>query len=224
MSSLFPLSSISSEKLGQRAYEQDLPEYYLLENFTENNTSHQQQDVLTHVIKVYKGLEESLNFTFLALEEKTKVQVYLQEKIGAHTREDLLRVSTLLHDIAKSKTIFTDKEGQTQAPGHEIIGSRMAQAFAERFQLDANDLKQVENIVLFHGLAHQLLQLNQEQPGFYAQILQAECSHFYIELLLLIRADVLGGDSQVIAPEHFASKMQMIDGVLKEALKLNVQV
>src|SRR3989344_1247145 len=190
------ISSITSEQLKAKAYLASFPEYYELASVTENSLWHSNQNVLDHVIGVYAGLETVLRFDDLEIGQKDVVKKYLATIIGNQTRQNILKVATLLHDIAKTDVLVKRPDRTAGCPGHELIAAGRVKNFAERFDLDNKAESYVERIVRYHGFISEILNLmiaNQDKEKYF-RIFNETVSDVAIELTLLMHADLLGCD------------------------------
>lgn len=68
--------------------------------------------------------------------------------------DPIVRLATLLHDIAKPKTAAI-KDGQITFYNHEILGSRMATAIARRLKLSRRDTDRIFTLVRYHMFHYQ---------------------------------------------------------------------
>ncbi|MFC1711216.1 HD domain-containing protein [Patescibacteria group bacterium] len=208
--------SITSKDLIKGVYKKNLPEYYELEEIVENNPWHLNQNVLKHSIAVFKGLEKVFKLDFAKKSTKTKLKKYLQEKIGKHTRKELLIIATLFHDIAKTKTFTKDSAGNTKCIAHEIVGSLMVSNFSNRFDLDKVGEKYVEKMVLFHGFTNDILSLIIEKSDelTYFNYFKKAADDVCKELLLLMYADILGSDVKKAMPQVYKERLELITKLL----------
>lgn len=220
MNNLLDISSITSNKLRRGEYKSILPEYYSLESVVENNPWHVNQNVFDHSVAVFSGLEKVLKLNFLAIHEKQKIKKYLENKVGKYKRQELLIVSTLLHDIAKNDVIIKDSTGNTQGPGHEIIGSIMVSKFSSRFGLDDTGEKIIERIVLFHGFTNNVLTLiiKKKKESKFFTIFKEVVGDIYIELLLLMNADMMGSNLRNFDSSEFNKREDLIINLLKKSI------
>ena len=62
----------------------------------------------------------------------------------------VLRIATLLHDIAKPKCKTTGEDGVDHFKGHPIEGVPMAEAFLRRLKYDNDTLDKVKKLVRYH--------------------------------------------------------------------------
>jgi poly(A) polymerase len=81
------------------------------------------------------------------------------ERLGLHferevsrgsTRRSLLKLATLLHDVAKPQTKATDTEGRTRFIGHPQEGAAIAAVVLERLRFSNREIQFVELLVRYH--------------------------------------------------------------------------
>lgn len=78
--------------------------------------------------------------------------------VGEHTLHTLLetpadkvlRLSALLHDIAKSKMLTTDEKGINHFHGHAPEGEKMSKEILRRLRMDNDTISHVSRLVLYH--------------------------------------------------------------------------
>lgn len=193
---MIDILSITSEKLKKGEYKKSFPEYYSLKSVKENNAWHDNQVVFDHVVAVFAGLEEALKLNFLKKRSGNIIKKHLKKIIGKRSKEELLIISTLLHDIAKKDTVIKDKMGRANTPGHEIIGSVLVKKFSRRFGLNKKDKDYVKRIVHFHGFISDILSLIIARGNYlkYFNLFEQVVGDIGIELALLMYADILGSD------------------------------
>lgn len=68
--------------------------------------------------------------------------------------DPIVRLATLLHDIAKPHT-YKEIDGKPTFYNHEIIGSRIAKKIAKRLRLSRNDIERVFILVRYHMFYYQ---------------------------------------------------------------------
>jgi len=214
-------STITSESLKEKKYLASFPEYYELASVTENSVWHNNQNVLDHVIAVYAGLETVLEFTDLEIDQKDVLKKYLSEVIGNKTRQNILKVATLLHDIAKTDVLVKKPDGTAGCPGHEFIAAGRVKNFAERFDLDSKAESNVERIVRYHGFISEILNLmiaNQDKEK-YLRIFNEAVNDVTIELTLLMHADLLGCDLEKGDKKGYDDRIALLEWMLQTLLK-----
>lgn len=214
------ISKVTSSALKAREFEKLFPEYYALASCTENSLWHDHQNVLDHVIGVFEGLEAVLKFEDQDEKNTSKLQDHLAEMIGSKSRLEVLKVATLLHDIAKVDTLVARPDGTAGCPGHELIAAGRVGSFAGKFDLDSTDQEYVERIVRYHGFISEILNLiiANDSKDKYLTILKETVGDVVIELILLMRADLLGSDLQKADTAGFDERMSILAWMLETML------
>lgn len=222
MTSIFiDISQVTSKSLRDKVYLSSFPEYYKLASVTENSLWHNNQNVLDHVIAVYAGLETVLGFNDLKISQKDVLKKYLSETIGNQTRQSILKVATLLHDIAKTDVLVKKPDGTAGCPGHDLISAGRVKNFAERFDLDIKAESNVERIVRYHGFISEILNLmisNQDKEKYF-RIFNETVGDVAIELTLLMHADLLGSDLEKGDKNRYDNRIILLEWMLQTLLK-----
>ncbi len=213
--------SITPKDLKAKKYLDIIPEYYKLSEITENNLWHSNQNVLDHVIAVFASLKEVLKFRKLGALQKKTVEVYLSQTLGTKSRKEILTIATLLHDIAKIETFVKNADGTTNCPSHELAGAKKVKLFSSRFGLNKIDEKYVERIIKHHGYVSEILklQISTGEKVKYLKEFKDKVKDVAIELLLLLKADVLGCDLEKNDKDLFSKYMSHIKWMLNELIR-----
>lgn len=214
------ISKVTSKSLKDKEYVASFHEYYKLATVTENGLWHNNQNVLDHVIAVYSGLEKILEFNDIDLSKKDLLKKYLSEVIGNQTRQNILKVATLLHDIAKTDVLVKKPDGTAGCPGHDLIAAARVKNYAERFSLDSKAESYVERIVRYHGFISEILNLmiaNQDKEK-YLRIFIETVNDVAIELTLLMQSDLLGSDLEKNDKSGYDERTSLLEWVLRTLL------
>ncbi|MFC1955659.1 CCA tRNA nucleotidyltransferase [Chloroflexota bacterium] len=75
---------------------------------------------------------------------------FSQEVSGGSTRKTMLKLSALLHDVAKPQTKFIDEDGRAHFLGHTHEGATIAASILERLRFSVNEIKLAEVMVKNH--------------------------------------------------------------------------
>ncbi|NTU73193.1 HD domain-containing protein [Candidatus Roizmanbacteria bacterium] len=211
---------ITSNILRDKAYLNSLPEFYELEKTVENNAWHHNQNVLEHSIIVYAALETTLKDTFLALQQQVKLDKYLSQVISKKRRVDLLKIATLLHDLGKADTIIIDQDGVTSCPKHEIVSAQKVKHFAKRFGLDTKEESCIKRIVRYHSIGFGVLDsvITHGYSEIYVQSFKETVGDIAIELILLLRADIMGTNLEIEDKKAFDDRINIITWILEKLL------
>lgn len=157
-----------------------------------------------------------LDFDQVAADQKAFVEQYLAEKIEHRSRLEILKVATLLHDIAKNDTLVTHADGTSGCPGHELIGAARVKLFSDRFDLGLRDAEYVERIVRYHGFISEILNLilSTEEEERYLKLFMETVGDVAIELVLLMHADLLGCDLAKNDPTAHTERISLLKKML----------
>lgn len=213
------LSQLTAQNLRQGMFKQELPEYYRLEKFVENNPWHLHQDVFSHSVKVMAGLEKVLEFEFLADSQKQVAKAYCAAVVtNGMSRIERLRAVVLLHDISKSLVFTQLPDGSTQCPGHEFLSAAMVNDFADRLALNKTAMLEIRGMVLLHGSISEILnlELSHQRNGQFITLFERLAPDTAIDLLLFIYADILGSDLEKAMPTAFTDRIDLLQTWLKE--------
>jgi UTP:GlnB (protein PII) uridylyltransferase len=193
---MLKVSDISAKKLRNDQFQKELPEFFDLKNFVENNEWHSNVSVFNHSLAVLEELEKLLESANNSLIH------YLDKKIGSHTRKELLFLVALFHDIAKSSTLV--KNGiATSCPKHEAVGSEKIMPILERFDLSEQEKAMVADIIKHHGELHDILNSKNNKIGNQFHDFKSQRHDIFAELILLAMADTLGSQLKENNPDSF---------------------
>jgi poly(A) polymerase len=121
-----------------------LPQVEVMFHVTQGGYHH--LDVWRHSLMVLAQLEKLL----MEAKQDQKIAHYLQEDIGgAHTREALLKLAALLHDIGKPKT-RKQEVGRMTFHGHEHEGAAITRLVAKHLKLSVKERYWLEDVVRWH--------------------------------------------------------------------------
>lgn len=212
-------SQLTAQNLEAGVFKLELPEYYRLAQYVENNPWHLQQDVLTHSVKVMKGLETVLQFRFLTPTQRQLAKEYCKSQVsGSISRTERLRVVVLLHDISKALVHTKLPDGTTQCPGHEFLSAALVSDFSARLSLSKQLERQVREMIVLHGAVSEILnlELSHQKSGQFISLFERLAPDTTIDLLLFIYADILGSDLESAIPTAFADRINLLQTWLSE--------
>jgi poly(A) polymerase len=125
-------------------------------------------DVFTHSIKTIDAVDYILGngeweYNGEAIQTvpwSGELETYFNEKISAgSTRLLMLKLTALLHDIAKPKMKFIDENGKIRFYGHPKEGAPMVAAIMERLRFSNKEIRMVEEITRHHLRPTQMTQI-----------------------------------------------------------------
>ncbi len=124
-----------------------LPECEPMRNRSQNNYRH--QDVWQHSLSALEVLESFLASPQELLGEYADeaLPILAQRIAGERTREIMLKLGVLLHDIGKPNCRTVDENGVTHFYGHEVDGARLAGSLCARFCFSNKEIDFVSQLV-----------------------------------------------------------------------------
>ena len=127
-----------------------LPECEPMRNCSQNDYHH--QDVWQHSLSALEALESFLASPqeLLGRYADEALPVLAQRIAGERTRETMLKLGVLLHDIGKPSCRTVDENGVTHFYGHEVAGARLAGSLCARFCFSNKEIDFVSQLVRQH--------------------------------------------------------------------------
>jgi poly(A) polymerase len=125
-------------------------------------------DVFTHSIKTIDAVDYILGSgewqyssdAIKTVPRSSELETYFNKRISAgSTRLWLLKLTALLHDIAKPKMKFIDENGKIRFYGHPKEGAPMVAAIMERLRFSNKEIRMVEEITRHHLRPTQMTQM-----------------------------------------------------------------
>ncbi|MGV9001368.1 MAG: HD domain-containing protein [Candidatus Saccharimonadaceae bacterium] len=222
MQPLLSATSFTPEHILGNDFINALPEYYTLNDIVESQDWHNEQTVFDHSIKCATELEEITKFAFLPVQEREQIVAYLNGKVELHTRLELLRLATLLHDIGKHVSLHHNAQGNTASPSHGLLGEWIARPVVDKFDVTDNEKNFVLGLISDHLVPSDLIEMSINNHTPYQNVvmlLQENRPDTMVELLLLAYADWLGCDIRAVVREEREVRI----GIVHECLSLITQ-
>lgn len=115
--------------------------------------------------------------------------------VGEHTLRSLsevppdkvLRLSMLLHDVAKPKTITTDDTGVNHFHGHPVKSEEMSRDILRRLRMDNDTIRKVCTLVRYHDYGNNVV----SDGRIVRRAVNKVGDELFPSLLLVRRADIL---------------------------------
>ena len=170
-----------------------IPEIQALRNVVENNPWHKDQSVFVHTKNVVEALQK-------------------------YTKNELLLLAALFHDIAKPKTFTRDRKTKmTLCVDHEKKSAEMMAEIGPKIGITGKDLKYVTTVIQSHCLPALLLNelLLGKSREKHSKEYFLKTGVFARDLLLHLLADMEGGDLATLDPELFRKQKEIIQNLLK---------
>jgi len=204
------ISDINIEKLRSSRLQKELPEFFKLKRFVENdNYWHNNDSVFDHTLRVLEELEKLLKTT------NNKINFYLNQKVDNYTRKDLLFLGALFHDIGKSDS-FVKSGDFTSCLKHEELGSKKVKPILDRFDLSDREKNIVIKIIKYHGKLSDIARPGSDSLEEEYEKFKSEYSSIFVELILLTMADTLGSQLKNNRPEEFNFRINFYKKIIKD--------
>lgn len=202
---MLKISDVTVKKLKANKFVKDLPEVYEMKNVVEDNPWHHKQIVFDHTLLVMEELKN-------VIANHPNIKHYLSNVIGSYSKEELLFIAALLHDISKKETM--DKTGFS--PFHEEKGAEKAAKILERFNLTFPEKKYILDIIAIHGKMHMFLINREEQKEGMLLEFKREVGKLFTELVVLTLADTIACDLRKNDPKEFEYKVKFYEDILRK--------
>jgi poly(A) polymerase len=163
---------------------------------------------------VTKGHQHSAIYSYVPWTPEMKEHFH-QEASDNHTRRTMLKLTALLHDIAKPQTRSQDETGRTRFFGHSELGAEMAADRLAHLRISSRGIAMVAKMVEQH-----LRPSNMSQDGE-LPTLRAIYRYFRdlgdvaVDTLYLAMADYLAAKGPEVVPENWANHARMMTYILQ---------
>lgn len=192
---------ITTTDLKEGKYKDLFPDLYSLKGIIERTGMHDDQDAFEHTLSVFEALRRVL------FEYKPLIQTRLSQKIDKLTREEILILTAILHDIGKKYTVIAAK-GVITGPGHENISSQMI-LNNNTLNLSSRDRETFAFVVSLHGLVNQIALIYEVKKNNYLLRLFSQIAKgWVVELVLFILSDLEGSDLKKLDEKAYLTRKQ----------------
>ena len=141
------------------------------------------------------------------------VGTHILKAVSLSQSDKIVRLSALLHDIAKPLCKTTDERGTDHFKGHEKKSSELAEAILTRLKADNKTINAVKSIILNHRLEKEVDKLYTKQK------LIAVGKENFLALLSLMEADTKAHNMEYMSKR--LSEVQKMRTLYKEILDNN---
>jgi poly(A) polymerase len=141
---------------------------------------------------------------------------YFDQKVSdGHTRRTLLKLTALLHDIAKPQTKAQDATGRTRFLGHSELGAEMAGERLSHLRLSSRGIAMVCRMVEQHLRPGNMRQGGDLPSNRAIYRYFRDLGDVAIDTLYLAMADYLAAKGPNFVPGDWAEHARMITHILK---------
>jgi poly(A) polymerase len=132
---------------------------------------------------------------------------------GGSTRCSLLKLTALLHDVAKPQTKTLTEDGRTRFLGHDKEGAAIAADILERLRFSGKEVKLVEIVIKYHMRPGQMSQEGlPTRRAIYRYF--RDCGEAGIDILFLSLADHLATRGPSLNPAGWQEHARLVEYVL----------
>lgn len=144
-----------------------------------------------------------------------ELKAHFKSSVGSgSTRKSLLKLSALLHDIAKPQTRTIDDNGRARFIGHAKEGASLAASVLERLRFSNRETKFVELLVSQHLRPTQMSQEGLPSRRAIYRFFR-DTGELYIDVLFLSLADHLATLGPELVPIEWNEHVKITDFILK---------
>ena len=163
---------------------------------------------------VTKGHQHSAIYSYIPWTPETR-EYFHQEVSDGHTRRTMLKLTALLHDIAKPQAKSRDETGRTRFFGHSELGAEMAAERLAQLRISARGVARVSKMVEQH-LRPANMQHGLELPTHRAIYRYfRELGDVAVDTLYLAMADYLAAKGPELVPEDWGNHARMMAYILE---------
>lgn len=177
-----------------------VPEFRALQGIIENNAWHNHETTFDHTLSVLENLEK------IIYDLHGEHKKYLEGIIESHSKNSLLKIAVLFHDIAKKDTLTIDENGRTSFINHEIMSAKKAEKILKRFGISKKEASYILHIIKNHGILHMIFS-EEDYMEKAKKIKRGELSNIYLELMLLVYADTKPSYLQISNPGDYKKRI-----------------
>jgi hypothetical protein len=127
-----------------------------LARLIEVNEWHRRQSVLDHTFLVFEALAPLYQGDGIDGWSTLAQRAWLDRHLGGGgptcSRQDLLRLVALLHDVGKLQTLVVGEDGRTKCPHHAAVSAEIGASLLDELGLGPDESRYVREVVAGHHL------------------------------------------------------------------------
>lgn len=143
------------------------------------------------------------------------IQEYFQEEIGdGHTRLTYLKLTALLHDVAKPATKTVEPSGRMRFLGHHTVGEEMAGEIMRRLRFSRRGVRLVTQMIRNHLRPAQMAAKGELPTGRAIYRYYRDVPDGAVDTLYLNMADFLAARGPMMTEEDWRDHCELMDHIL----------
>lgn len=163
---------------------------------------------------VTKGHQNSPIYSHVPWTPETR-EYFNQEVSDGYTRRTMLKLTALLHDIAKPQTKSQDETGRTRFFGHSELGAEMAAERLAQLRISSRGIAMVSKMVEQHLRPANMHQgLESPTPRAIYRYFR-DLGDVAVDTLYLAMADYLAAKGPELVPEDWGNHARMMAYILE---------
>lgn len=152
--------------------------------------------------------------------DEAELRAYLAEELSeGRSRASLLKLATLLHDVAKPQTREVQLDGRVRFFGHADLGAKAAARVMRRYRCSAKEVRFVSVLVAEHLRPVQLAQPGEAPTRRALYRFHRDLGDAARAVLLLALADAAGARGPKMTSEGWSRHVWYMNGLLVRSMK-----
>ena len=183
--------------------------------------AHHYWDVWNHLLHaveyaelVTRGHQNSAIYSLAPWTAET-ADYFAQEVSDGHTRRTLLKLTALLHDIAKPQTKGPDDTGRIRFLGHSELGAEMATERLTQLRLSSRGVDTVARMITHHLRPSQLRQGRKSPTPRAVHRYYRDLGDVAVDTIYLAMADYLAAKGPEVVADQWANHARMLADLLQ---------
>ena len=145
-----------------------------------------------------------------------EVAAYFDEEVGdGFSRRTILKLTGLLHDIAKPQTKAADATGRIRFLGHPELGAEMVRERLPQLRFSARTVDMVARMVRHHMRPSQLRHGNDDPTPRAVHRYYRDLDDVAVDTVYLAMADYLAAKGPEVVAERWANHAKMLGNLLQ---------
>jgi len=199
---------ITVSDLQNGKYQQIFPDLYLCRGLVEKNSWHESQDVFVHILAVFAAFKK-------LLPQYPNLKSRLSRKVGNLTREEILTLMVIFHDVGKKYTLITYPDGTTMCPSHEDISAQLVLEQTKNLGLSDGEKETISSLVALHGVVNNVsIVYENKNDTKLLELFSQKARGWNVELALFMLADLEGSDLKKINNTAYLKRKQTLEKML----------
>ena len=143
-------------------------------------------------------------------------EMYFDQIVSdGHTRRTILKLTALLHDIAKPQTKAQDESGRTRFLGHSELGAEMATYRLKQLRLSANGISMVSRMIEQHLRPSSMRQGSSYPTNRAVFRYFTSLGDLAVDSIYLALADYLAAKGPNLLPDQWAEHARIMTHILE---------